>query len=97
MAAVGASAVGVERPRERHPGNAVERAAAVDLLIAGGVRAAHRLGERLGASLPYPQRDVACGWRLKIFEERRRFERWRVNLRHMFAIVSTRCRTRSRQ
>ena len=49
-AAVGAAAIGVERPLERHPLDAVQRRAAAHLLVARGIGAADGVGQRFGAA-----------------------------------------------
>ena len=62
VAAVGAAAVGVERPAEGHPLDAVQRGAAGDLLIPRGIGAALGVGQRGGAALPDQVRDLAGRW-----------------------------------
>src|SRR5262245_18767508 len=60
MAAVGAAAIRVERPRERHPLDGIECGAADDFLIASRVGALHRFGERFGAAGFDRVRYLAC-------------------------------------
>ena len=55
VAPVGAAAVGVQRPLERHPVDAVERRAARDFLVARRVGTTLGFGER--SRSPFPDRD----------------------------------------
>ena len=61
VAAVGAAAVRVQRPAERHALDAVQRRAAMDLLVGGVVGALHRVGQRRDAAVLHQGGDVARG------------------------------------
>ena len=61
VARVRAAAVRVQRPLERHPLDGIQRRAAADFLVASGVGAPLRFGERLGATCLDDPRDVARG------------------------------------
>ena len=47
---MGAAAIRIQRPFERHPFDAIERGSAADFLVSGGVRAPDRFGQRFGAA-----------------------------------------------
>src|SRR5262245_42448006 len=86
MAAVGAAAIRVERPRERHPLDGIECGAANDFLIASRVGALHRFGERFGAAGFDGIRYLACGrFASPEIEEKWCFHGKRRDLRLMFA------------
>src|SRR5439155_17511326 len=94
MTAVGAPAVRIQRPFEWHPLDAVERGLAAHFLVARGVGAANRFGQRVSAAGLDDVRDLAGGgasW--AEIEEQRCFHgrfQWETdNVRRMFATCSS--------
>ena len=83
VAAVRAAAIGVERPVERHPLDAVQRRTAGHFLIARLVGAALGLGQRGGAAVLDGIRDVAGG-RLRLTRPRSK-SRGKADIRFFFA------------
>jgi hypothetical protein len=83
VAAVGAAAIGIERPLERHAFDAVQRRPADDLLVASGVRATLGFRQRCRAAFLHQVGDLS-GRRLSgpDVEENERPRRHSPDFRH---------------